>query len=203
MEKLVQPAKNESLYRSADSGSANQYRIDVFARSVREVVTGAGGWIVDRVLAGWIVTVITDAADDAERAGRILGCEVTFRSAEADSARPRPYGIALSSALYSTDAQLQRCVTDAFDHEIVEVSLIGARPSCPSDPRLRPVTYRPSAAAVAFKAHSLAAAGIPVSSVAITERFRSAVLTGDEDEQSRRVTRHLLTDDGVAASSYR
>lgn len=170
----MQQARSETVYRGGDSASANPYRLDVFTASVRDVVAEAGGWIVDRVLAGWIVTVITGPRDDAERAGRILGCEVTVRSATADCVRPRPYGIALTSALYGTDDQLQQGIADVFDHA-AEISLIGVRPYGQGDPRLRPVTHRLSSAAQAFKAHSLAAAKLPHSPVADTERFLSAV----------------------------
>jgi hypothetical protein len=35
-----------------------RYRLDVVAASVSEVVSHAGGWLVDRVMAGWDVTVL-------------------------------------------------------------------------------------------------------------------------------------------------
>jgi hypothetical protein len=171
----MQRAESENRYRSDDSARVNPYRLDVFSESVREVVAEAGGWIVDRVLAGWRVTLITDA-DGGDCAGRILGCEVTIGSAIADASRPRPYGIVLTSALCRTDIQLQQCIADALDRQIAEISLIGVRPSGHCDPRFRPVTHRVSSAAQAFKAYAQVAAGLPDSSVEVTERFLSAAL---------------------------
>jgi len=205
----MQRAESESRNRSDDSARANPYRLDVFSDSVREVVAEVGGWIVDRVLAGWSVTLITDA-DDGECAGRILGCEVTIGSAIADASRPRPYGIVLTSALCRTDSQLQQCIADALDRQIAEISLIGARPSGRCDPRLRPVTHRASSAAQAFKAQALLAAGLPDSSVAVTERFLSAALREPNVANSkcrsaarrRETARTRSPDDGDAVSSY-
>ena len=171
----MQRPESENHCRSDDSAHANPYRLDVFSDSVREVVAEAGGWIVDRVLAGWRVTLITDA-DDGECAGRILGCEVAVASAITDASRPRPYGIVLTSARCRTDSQLQQCIADALDRHIAEISLIGVRPSGRCDPRLRPVTHCLSSAAQAFKAHALLAAGLSDSSVDVTERFLSAAL---------------------------
>lgn len=205
----MQRAESENHYRSGDSAHANPYRLDVFSDSVREVVAEAGGWIVDRVLAGWRVTLITDA-DDGECAGRILGCEVTIGSAITDALRPRPYGIVLTSARCRTDSQLQKCIADALDRQIAEISLIGVRPSGRCDPRLRPVTHRLSSAAQAFKAHALLAVGLPDSSVAVTERFLSAAL-GEPNvanakcrsaERRRETVRKRSPDDGDAVSSY-
>ena len=35
-----------------------RYRLDVVAANVADVVKFAGGWLVDRVMAGWDVTVL-------------------------------------------------------------------------------------------------------------------------------------------------
>jgi hypothetical protein len=206
----MQLDESENHYCSGDSAHANPYRLDVFSDSVREVVAEAGGWIVDRVLAGWRVTLITDA-EDGECAGRILGCEVTIGSEITDASRPRPYGIVLTSARCRTDSQLQQCIANARDRQIAEISLIGVRPSgrC-CDPRLRPVVHRLSPAAQAFKAHALLAVGLPDSSVGVTERFLSAAL-GEPNvanakcrsvERRRETARNRSPGDGDAVSSY-
>ncbi len=51
-----------------------RYRLDVVARDVSEVVRFAGGWLVDRVMAGWDVTVLISADEDT-RPLEILGVE--------------------------------------------------------------------------------------------------------------------------------
>jgi hypothetical protein len=205
----MQRVQSENRYRSGDSAHANPYRLDVFSDSVREVVAEAGGWIVDRVLAGWRVTLITDA-DDGQCAGRILGCDVAIGSAIADASRPPPYGIVLTSARCRTDSELQKCIADARDRQIAEISLIGVAPSGRCDPRLHPVIHRASSAAQAFKAHALLAVGLPDSSVGVTERFLSAALgepnvaTGKRRSAERRheTARRASSDDGDAVSSY-
>ena len=51
-----------------------RYRLDVVAPSVIEVVTHAGGWLFDRVMAGWDVSVyIADRTD--VRPLQILGAQ--------------------------------------------------------------------------------------------------------------------------------
>ena len=110
----MQHAKYEDWRRGRELACANPYRLDVFASSVREVVAEAGGWVVDRVLAGWTVTFFAEAADDAEHAARILGSEVRVLGATPDPTRPQPYGIAVTSALYDTDSQLQKWIVDGL-----------------------------------------------------------------------------------------
>ena len=51
------------------------YRIDVVAGSVADVVECAGGWIFDRVMQGWAVNVVIPRPDDT-RAIEILGASV-------------------------------------------------------------------------------------------------------------------------------
>ena len=50
-------------------------RLTVLAPSVVEVVRSAGGWLFDRAMAGWDVTVITSDHSDS-RPLRILGASV-------------------------------------------------------------------------------------------------------------------------------
>lgn len=186
-------ARDDERSRVGESVSANPYLLDVFTSSVREIVADAGGWIVDRVLAGWTVTVITDAVEDDLRAAEILGIKVAMRSSIADSVRPRPYGIALTSTLYGTDARLRKCVTDALKRQNTEVSVIGEGLEGECDPRLSPVTYRVSSAAQAFKMQALAAAGLPNGSEGAIEQFLGAVSRGN--------ARTLLPDYRRTASS--
>lgn len=203
-------ARDDERSRVRESVSANPYLLDVFTSSVREVVADAGGWIVDRVLAGWTVTVITDAVEDDGRAAEILGIKVAMRSAIADSVRPYPYGIALTSTLYGTDARLRKCVTDALKRQNAEVSVIGKGFDGECDPRLAPVTHRVSTAAQAFKTQALAATGLPHRSVGATEQFLGAAPTqhGDvadgkhtERRRSRGDARSLASDYGHTVSS--
>ncbi|PRC60972.1 hypothetical protein C6A85_14110, partial [Mycobacterium sp. ITM-2017-0098] len=40
-----------------------RYRLDVVSPTVRDAVRFAGGWVYDRVMAGWDVTVLVGAKD--------------------------------------------------------------------------------------------------------------------------------------------
>jgi hypothetical protein len=51
------------------------YRIDIVAGNVADVVECVGGWIFDRVMQGWAVNVVVPRPDDA-RAIEILGASV-------------------------------------------------------------------------------------------------------------------------------
>ena len=78
-----------------------RYRLDVVAASVTDVVRFAGGWMYDRVMAGWDVTVLlADGAD--ERPLHILGVETTdLESALALWAeRPHPQTVAVAADLF-------------------------------------------------------------------------------------------------------
>lgn len=64
----VEPA-NLSRRREADPAG---YRLDVVASDVADIVQSAGGWLYDRIVAGWQVNVLLPPTSDA-RALRILG----------------------------------------------------------------------------------------------------------------------------------
>ena len=51
-----------------------RYRLDVIAVSALDVVQSAGGWLYDRAMAGWQVTVLLPDGSDA-RSLRILGVQ--------------------------------------------------------------------------------------------------------------------------------
>lgn len=57
--------------RANDEGL--RYRLDVVAASAVDVVQSAGGWLYDRAMAGWEVTVLLPQGCNT-RSLRILGC---------------------------------------------------------------------------------------------------------------------------------
>ena len=52
-----------------------RYRLDVVAADVADVVKFAGGWLFDRAMAGWDVTVLVADHPD-ERPLQILGAQI-------------------------------------------------------------------------------------------------------------------------------
>jgi len=133
----------------------------------------AGGWLFDRVLAGWEATVlIADRADT--RPLRILGASTTdLDSALASPTGPKPQAIAVEAGLYGTDRRVRRIVREALDHGLTEVRIWGDLCPADLDGGGGPVQHRLSSAARAFKAQALAAAAAPAGSVDAMETFRT------------------------------
>jgi hypothetical protein len=153
-----------------------RYRLDIVAPSIIEVVRCAGGWVFDRVMAGWDVTVlVADSSDD--RPLQILGAETAdletaLVSGLAGLTGPRPHALAVAADLYGRDARVRQGVRDALESGQTEVTLWGDTWPAELD-RVDSVEHRLSVAARAFKAQALAAASAPVDRIAFTETFRS------------------------------
>lgn len=151
---------------------ALQYELNVVAADVAGMVSGIGGWLFDRAMAGWRVNVAADDCTD-ERALRILGLKAVdlnglWRSAGADAVAMTAIG---TDRLESDDLALRNPGGD--------VVYFGSHgPDHVGGPVHR-VQYRPSAAALAFKAHALAVAGAdPGSAGRVEALFRSGRSSG-------------------------
>jgi hypothetical protein len=144
----------------------------VVAPSTVDVVRFAGGWLFDRAMAGWEVTVLTADESDS-RPLKILGA----RSVDLEEAlaapvpAPPPQALAVHAELHGSDARVRRLVLDALDESSTEVWLWGDRWTTSLGGGAGPMRHRLSAAARAFKAQALAAAAAPIDSVEITEMF--------------------------------
>ena len=66
-----------------------RYRLDVVAPTVLDAVKFAGGWVYDRVMAGWDVTVLIGDDEDV-RPLEILGAEVCDLESVLESWEDRP-----------------------------------------------------------------------------------------------------------------
>jgi hypothetical protein len=156
-----------------------RYRLDVVARSVPEVVKFAGGWLVDRVMAGWDVTVLISADEDT-RPLDILGVEThDLESAlEMWADRPHPQTVAVAVGLFASDHRVRQGVLNALDHGLTEVTLWGEQCPAELDDTVGAVRHQLSAAARAFKAQALAATDDPDAGfVGDCEMFRCGVMT--------------------------
>lgn len=153
-----------------------RYRLDVVAPSVRDAVENAGGWIFDRVGAGWDVTVLVANLSDS-RPLRILGADVMDLHAvlaEGGQGR-RPQAIAVAADVCGDDPRARRGVLDALSDGGVEVVVWGDSWLSPPEHRVDPVLHRLSVAARAFKVQALCAADVRGGAVADTEVFRSGL----------------------------
>jgi hypothetical protein len=154
-----------------------RYRLDVVAASVLDVVRFAGGWLFDRAMAGWDVTVlVADHPDDRPLqilGARTLDLEYALASVET---RPRPQALAAAADLFGCDSRVRQGVLQALDHGVTEVTLWGQIWPAELDDSVGLVQHRLSMAAQTFKARALAAAAAPESSIGHTETFRSGLL---------------------------
>lgn len=143
------------------AGAADmRYRFDIVGRTVLDVVAAAGGWLYDRATAGWDVTVMIDDAEDA-RPLEILGAKVLDLASVLTQWEhwPHPQTIAVCAEMFDGHAQVRQGVIDALEHSSTEVTLWGDVPAeLGSDVDAR--HHRLSAAARAFKAQALRAAGV-------------------------------------------
>ena len=154
-----------------------RYRLHVVAATVVDVVKFAGGWLFDRAMAGWDVTVlIADHPDD--RPLQILGARVLDLEdalASVDS-RPRPQALAAAADLFGCDSRVRQGVLQALDHGVTEVTLWGENWPAELNKSVGLVQHRLSMAAQIFKSQALAAAAVPQGSIGHTEVFRSGLL---------------------------
>jgi hypothetical protein len=148
-----------------------RYRLDVVAPTVLDAVQFAGGWVYDRVMAGWDVTVLVGSDEDV-RPLEILGAEVLALESvlEAWEQRPHPQTVAVAADLFARDDRVRRGVLGALEQGATEVTLWGHPLPAELNSTVDSVEHRLSAAARAFKAQALAAAadGGPVG---LTETF--------------------------------
>ncbi|ORV81099.1 hypothetical protein [Mycolicibacterium iranicum] len=150
-----------------------RYRLDVVAPTVLDAVRYAGGWIYDRVMAGWDVNVLVGTEEDV-RPLQILGAETLDLESvlEAWEQRPHPQTVAVAADLFGQDDRVRRGVLGALDQGATEVTLWGAELPAELGSSVDAVEHRLSAAARAFKAQALAAArGGDGVAVASTEVF--------------------------------
>lgn len=161
-----------------------RYRLDVVAATAVDVVRFAGGWIFDRSMAGWDVTVLLmDLAEEPDpRPLQIVGAQVLDLEEALASvhARPRPQALAAGADLFGCDARMRQGVLQALDHGVTEVTLWGETWPSELDDSVGLVQHRLSMAAQTFKAKALAAAsgvdGAPQVAVDRVETFRSGLL---------------------------
>jgi hypothetical protein len=163
-----------------------RYRLCVVARDVGELVDLAGGWMCDRFLAGWDVSVTVSEPRDL-RPLHILGVTVvTQQRLGLINDGNGTASIAIAPGIFENDNHIRSAVLQALDQEDNEVTFVG--PSLPSDldGRLARRQHRLSGAARAFKTHALAAATVPHAAISCTENLYSTAPRYDAPVNSLR-----------------
>ena len=151
-------------------GECLRYRLDVVAASTADVVQSAGGWLYDRVMAGWEVTVLLPHSCDS-RSLRILGVRTSELDAEFDlmGTGSTSRSLAVSAEAFTADARVRDKVLESLDNGLTEVALWGDGFPLGVNRAMTRAQHVLSAAARTFKGYALAAAGIPCNRVDPTE----------------------------------
>jgi hypothetical protein len=152
------------------NGECLRYRLDVVAGSAVDVVQSAGGWLYDRVMAGWEVTVLLPGNDDT-RSLRILGVGVVDTESEfvPTAMGSTSQTLAVSAEAFTADERVRDKVLKSLDDRLTEVALWGDGWPLGVNRGMTRAQHVLSAAARKFKGYALAAAGIPGISVEPTE----------------------------------
>ncbi len=174
---MVTPTFDIGPSRRVGAGRATQgdgeclrYRLDVVAGSAVDVVHSAGGWLYDRVMAGWEVTVLLPVSRDT-RPLRILGVGVVDTESEfvPTAMGSTSHTLAVSAEAFSADARVRDKVLESLGDRLTEVALWGEGWPLGVNRGMTRAQHVLSAAARKFKGYALAAAGIPSALVEPTE----------------------------------
>jgi hypothetical protein len=149
-------------------GECLRYRLDVVAASAADVVQSAGGWLCDRVMAGWEVTALVPRGCDT-RALRILGVQALDAEARFALTRSTSQSLAVSAEAFTADTRVRDKVLKSLDDQLIEVALWGDGWPLGVDRSMIPAQHVLSVAARRFKGYALAAAGIGCHTVDPTE----------------------------------
>ncbi|MEU1961466.1 hypothetical protein [Nocardia sp. NPDC019304] len=146
------------------------------APDIADVVRWTGGWLFDRTVAGWEVTVLMAERADT-RPLRILGAAVL--DLEQFSAAPVretwPQAVAVAAEAYRSDGRVRDGVLDCLDRGLTEVTMWGEDLPAELDRRVGTVQHRVSSAGRAFKTCALRAAGLATDTAGPIEVFRTAM----------------------------
>jgi hypothetical protein len=161
------------------STTQTRYQLNVIAADVADVISSAGGWLFDRAMSGWDVTLFMADPSDV-RPLRILGIKSLPLQLSADAVpeSPHTHALAVSADVLNAEACVREMVITALDRGVTEVALWGDPWPPEFHHRAQHVRHRLSGAARAFKEHALRAAELPAGSVSVTEDFRGGVPWG-------------------------
>lgn len=135
------------------------YSLDVVAPDVAAIVSGIGGWLCDRIRAGWKVRIVLENASNAD-ALQILGhFHAPSTSIRRDDGEPAPSAIAIHEGLLAESPAVQGLLIEFLNQSIGEVVVFGER-STARRQGFTGLSYTLSPAARAFKCHARRAVGL-------------------------------------------
>jgi hypothetical protein len=157
-----------SIGPARTDGECLRYRLDVIAASAADAVHAAGGWLYDRAMAGWEVTVLLPPGCDS-RPLRILGVKAIDLETGFGRTGSATHSLAVSAEVFAADDRIRATVLKALNHGLTEVALWGEGWPLADNRGMAWVQHVLSSAARTFKGHALAAAGISCRTVDPTE----------------------------------
>lgn len=156
----------------------NCYSLKVIGVDAYEIASSAGGWVHDRIRAGWHVSVDLQDTTDSNLL-RMLG----IRPEAFEQTEPTLWGyssVAISARACSEDAGLEQEITRAIRVGQTEVCLWGDPPP-PIGNATQAVRHHLSSAAYAFKHRALAALGDITNVVTGFEYFQAHAVIDTSD----------------------
>jgi hypothetical protein len=177
-------SKSSTAKATPANGEGLRYRLDVVESSAVDVVQSAGGWLYDRAMAGWEVTVLLPRGCDT-RSLRILGVRAADLDPEVAGLGAGLTSLAVSAQAFSADARVRAAVLESLDNRLIEVALWGEGWPLGVNRATTRVHHLLSGAARMFKGYALAAAGIPDATVDATETLLCDVGLGADSELVR------------------
>ena len=157
--------------RPQSASRINRFQLHVVGSRTADVVQSAGGWLCDRVRAGWDVNVLVADHQNA-RPLTILGATALDIEAEFASIMRRASrggALAIGARLLGADARVREEVVRLLKRDMTEVIVWGDEWPVELGRGVDPVQRQISSAARAFKAHALGAASVSTDSIAPTE----------------------------------
>lgn len=163
--------RGRSTTASVGADYISRYHLEVVGVDAVDVVGSAGGWLFDRVMAGWDVQV-TLTRDCDLRPLRILG----VRTGPPAAGPPVPVAVAASAQALLDAPALCGDIAATLRRGQAEVTVWGSARLAALDSGarpVRPVQHVLSAAARAFKSQALDAAGAGGTGSGTVETFRT------------------------------
>jgi hypothetical protein len=152
------------------------FELTVIPVDVDDAVRSAGGWLCDRVRAGWKVNMFVDEAADI-RPLEILGIR-SFSSDdkfEALKGAP-PAALAVAADVVAQDIQLLKFIDRVVEGKAIEFTLWGEYVPVGLEGRLQRVRNQMSPTAAAFKKYAVGACSITCPVDEPVEQFHSSGL---------------------------
>jgi len=179
VDSTVMFAEREGVGVRHSAASLLEYDLIVVVGNPADAVRAAGGWLCDRVRAGWRVNVVfTGRIEDADvRPFEVLGVRTLPAGADpVELVRSGPAALAVAADVLESDPGLRADVLRVVERGGTEFTVWGDWQPGVLAGRVSPTRHRMSGAARAFKKQALAVAGTPGAATDSAEQFHSCAL---------------------------